>query len=245
MGVTSLPRVSPALGAALLLTCLVVGCSSDDEGDCDVDTSYDPAIAPVAFVAAVDSPYYPLAPGAELVYTEGADSVRVVVLPDIKVILGVTCTVLHDESFEGGELIEDTYDWFAQDTQGNVWYFGEDTKTLSGGTVVSTEGSWEAGVDGAKPGLIIPGNPSVGQVYRQEYYACVAEDMGKILDLNASAAVPYGTFTGCLKTRDFTRLEPGVSENKYYAPGVGLVLTIDVASGAREELVTVRGPGPH
>jgi len=244
MATLSWSRASGVLGAAAILACLVTGCGSSGEDDCIVDTSYDPAIDPAAFVAAVDNPYSPLTPGAELVYVDGADTIRVAVLADVKVILGVTCTVVHDRVFEGGELAEDTYDWFAQDTLGNVWYFGEDTKEMSGGVVVSTEGSWEAGVDGAKPGIIIPANPVVGQEYRQEYYACIAEDMGEILDLDSSATVPYGTFVGCLKTRDFTPLEPEVDENKYYAPGVGLVLTVDVGSGAREELVDVLGRGP-
>ena len=161
-------------------------------------------------------------------------------LADRKVILGVSCTTVHDVARVGHEVIEDTYDWFAQDSTGAVWYFGEDTKEMSGGAVVSTEGSWEAGVDGAKPGIIIPTDPVVGQTYRQEYYACEAEDMGEIVSLDASAAVPFGSYTGCLKTRDFTPLEPDANENKYYKPGVGLVLSVDVATGDREELIDAR-----
>lgn len=234
-------RAACSLGAALLIICVAAGCGTKN-GGCVVDLSYDPEIVPEAFQTAVDSQYYPLVPGTTFVYAEGADTVRVAVLVDTKVILGVTCTVVHDQVFQDGELTEDTYDWFAQDTLGNVWYFGEDTREMSGGLVVSTEGSWEAGVDGAKPGIIIPADPVVGTVYRQEYYACVAEDMGEILGLDASATVPYGSFTGCLKTRDFTPLEPDVNGNKYYAPGVGLVLAVDVASGLREELVDIQVP---
>jgi hypothetical protein len=230
-----------AVGCCLVAAALMAGCGSGPEEDgCMVDTSYDPEIDPAAFQASVDSEYFPLAVGTVLVYTEGPDSVRVAVLPDTKTILGVVCTVIRDQVFEDGEVTEDTYDWFAQDTLGNVWYFGEDTKELSGDAVVSTEGSWEAGVDGAKPGRIILADPTPGDLYRQEYYACVAEDMGEILELGASASVPYGSFEGCLKTRDFTPLEPGVNEHKYYAPGIGLVLTVDVGSGVREELVHVR-----
>jgi hypothetical protein len=226
----------------LLLASFVTGCGGSDELDCTVDTSYNPTVNPAAFKASVDNPLYPLVPGTKFTYAAGGETVEVTVLPDKKMILGVSCTVVHDVVKRGSEVTEDTYDWFAQDTSGAVWYFGEDTKELSGGRVVSTEGSWEAGVDGAKPGIIIPASLRVGQTYRQEYYACVAEDMGEILDLNASVSVPYGSYTGCLRTRDFTPLEPGVNENKYYSPGVGLVLTVDVATGQREELVKIETP---
>lgn len=108
--------------------------------------------------------------------------------------------------------------------------------------VVSTEGAWEAGVDGAKPGIIIPAAPAVGQTFRQEYYACDAEDMAEILGVDAAATVPFGSYTGCLETHDFTLLEPEVNEKKYYCPGVGLVLAIDVPTGEREELVAMENP---
>ena len=146
---------------------------------------------------------------------------------------------MHDVASVNGEVIEDTYDWFAQDTTGAVWYLGEDTKELSGGEVVSTLGSWEAGVDGAQPGVIIPGAPAVGTTYRQEYYAGVAEDMGEILETDASATVPNGSYTGCLRTRDFTPLDSKLDENKYYCPGVGVVLVVDMVTGQREELISV------
>ncbi|MBL8740537.1 MAG: hypothetical protein JNK04_05575, partial [Myxococcales bacterium] len=107
----------------------------------------------------------------------------------------------------------------------------------------STFGSWEAGIDGAQPGIIMPAVPSVGSdPYRQEYYACVAEDFGEVLAVDEEVTVPFGSFTGCLKTRDTTPLDPAVDENKYYCPEVGLVLAVDVASGDREELTTVAEP---
>jgi hypothetical protein len=235
------PMIAQAFVLTSLLSGLVAGCGSNSKGeDCVVDTSYNPAILPGAFVAAVDNPLYPLAPGAKFTYAAGAETIEVAVLTDRKLILGVSCTTMHDVARVGGAVIEDTYDWFAQDSSGTVWYFGEDTKEYSGGVVLSTEGSWEAGVKGAKPGIIIPGNPAVGQRYRQEYFACVAEDMGEIVDLDASATVPFGSYTGCMKTRDFSPLEPEVNENKYYKPGVGLVLSVDVASGEREELIDLK-----
>jgi hypothetical protein len=129
--------------------------------------------------------------------------------------------VVDDRAWEGGQLIEKTYDWFAQDKEGNVWYFGEDTKEYEDGKVVSTKGSWEAGVDGAKPGIIMPADPKVGQSYRQEYYPGEAEDMARVLSLNDTVTVPYGSFDHVLETKEWTPLEPGFYEKKYYVGGVG------------------------
>jgi hypothetical protein len=117
---------------------------------------------------------------------------------------------------------------------------GEDTKELQGGVVTSTEGSWEAGVDGAKPGIVVPGSPTVGLSYRQEYYACHAEDYGEVLALDATADVPFGSYTGCLKTHDYTPLEPAINEEKYYCNDAGLVLAVDVTTGEREELMDLQ-----
>jgi hypothetical protein len=122
---------------------------------------------------------------------------------------------------------------------GNIWYLGEDTKEYANGAVVSTEGSWEAGVDGAQAGIVLPASPEVGMTYRQEYYAGEAEDRAKVLSLDEHVEVPYGTFDGCLQTEDSTALDPDVLEHKYYCRDVGPALVIDVGSGAGgEELVT-------
>jgi len=145
---------------------------------------------------------------------------------DHKTILGVAVTVVHDRQIENGEVLEDTFDWYAQDRDGNVWYMGEATKTLSGGQVVSTEGSWQAGVDGAQAGIIMLGQPEVGDAYRQEYSPGVAEDQAKVLSLDESVPVIAGIFTGCLETGERTALEPGDREFKYYARGVGTVLEV-------------------
>jgi len=207
---------------------------------CMVDTTYDPKIDPANFVAAVANPLYPLVPGTKFVYQAGDEHVEVTVTANKRMILGVSCTEVHDIASVAGETIEDTLDWFAQDKDGAVWYFGEDTKEYANNMVTSTEGSWTGGVDGAKPGIVIPAMPMVGMPdYRQEYYACHAEDMGSVLDLNASAMVMAGSYTGCMKTHDYTPLEPAVNEEKYYCPPVGLVLSVDVVSGEREELIMV------
>jgi len=208
-------------------------------GACPIDQSYDPKIDPAMFVATIDNPYFPLKPGTTLRYKEGTDNtVEVTVTSEKKTILGVTCTIVHDVVREKGEIIEDTFDWYAQDASGAVWYFGEDTKEYEGGVVVSTEGSWEAGVDGAKPGMIMPASPAVGDRWRQEYYACHAEDEARLVSNNVSVTVPAGTFSGCRKTYDTTRLEPAVREEKYYCPGYGVVLAVDLATGEREALLS-------
>ena len=191
----------------------------------------------------IDNPYLPLAPGSRWVYREtdpdGAEQrVEVTVTDRTKRILGIDATVVHDVVSEDGRLVEDTYDWYAQDADGNVWYLGEDTKEYEDGKVVSTKGSWEAGVDGAQAGIVMPAGPEVGATYRQEYYAGQAEDAAKILSLDERVEVPAGSFKGVLLTKDFTPLEPDVLEHKFYARGVGAVLAIGLSGGGgREELV--------
>jgi hypothetical protein len=198
---------------------------------------------PADFVAGIDNPYWPMAPGSRWVYRETDDEgnrqrVVVTVTDRSKTILGIDATVVHDVVSEKGEVIEDTFDWYGQDRWGNIWYLGEDTKEFEDGKVVSTEGSWEAGVDGAEAGILVPGRPEVGMAYRQEYYAGEAEDEGKILSLDEQADVPFGSFDSVLMTEDTTPLEPDVLEHKYYAQGVGPVLAIDISGGGREELLT-------
>lgn len=226
----------------LIITGVGAGGISCEEG-CTPDPTYNPSINPGDFVAGVDNPLFPLVPGMKYVYHGGGETTEITVTDGTKQILGVTSIVVRDVVSVGGEIIEDTYDWYAQDKEGNVWYFGEDTKEYKDGQLVSTEGSWEAGVDGAKPGIVMHRTqPATGVPYRQEYYACKAEDMAEIVSLNESVTVSYGSFDNCLQTREFTPLEPGVSEYKYYAPGVGLVLEVGVQSGARTELIEVTTP---
>ncbi len=201
---------------------------------------------PGNFVSVIDNPYFPLTPGTTLIYRGETEDVatrdKVIVTSQTKTILGITTTVVHDLAYEDGVLVEDTFDWYAQDVDGNVWYFGEDTKELDEkGNVISTEGSWEAGVDGAEPGIIMEANPQIGDRYYQEFYRGVAEDQAKVLELDASICVRYGCFDNVLVTKEWTRLEPGVVENKYYAKGVGLIFEVIVKGGDEQsELVRVR-----
>lgn len=153
----------------------------------------------------------------------------------------MTCVVVRDEVRVNGELAELTLDWYAQDLDGSVWYFGEDSRDYENGKVVSTKGSWQAGVDGAQPGVIMPGKPKAGLAYRQEYYAGEAEDQAKVVALDGTARVPFGSFDGLLVTEDSTPLEPDVLERKYYARGIGVVLERQIKGGAGVlELVDVR-----
>jgi hypothetical protein len=202
-------------------------------------------ITPADFSATIDNPYLPLEPGTTFIYEgrsgDGASRVEVTVTSETRVVMGVTCVVVRDQAFVDDVLVEDTFDWYAEDKEGNVWYFGEDTKEYENGTVVSTQGSWEAGVNGAVPGVIMKAHPQVGDSYQQEYLKGEAEDMAEVLALGDSATVPYGSFQNVLRTREWTPLEPGVAEEKLYAPGVGLIKAETVEGGSDvEELVEIR-----
>jgi hypothetical protein len=218
---------------------LLVGCGSGDESPA-LPRGAEPVTLDAAdFVSRIDNEYWPMAPGSRWIYREGANQrVDVTVTDRTKTILGIDATVVHDVVTEDGEVIEDTYDWYAQDRWGNVWYLGEDTKEYEDGKVVSTEGSWEAGVDGAQAGVVVPAEPEPGLAYRQEHYAGEAEDRGEVLSVDGHVEVPFGSFDDVLKTRDSTPLEPDVLEHKYYAKGIGPVLAVAVrGGGGREELV--------
>ena len=151
--------------------------------------------------------------------------------------------MVHDKVTARGELVENTFDWYAQDACGNVWYMGENTKEYEHGVVVSTTGSWEAGVDGAQAGVIMPADPEVGLAYRQEYLAGEAEDAAEVLSLDEQAQVPFGHVRDAVLVKEFTPLHPRVLEYKLYAKGVGMVLAIAVSGGSdREELVDLDLP---
>jgi hypothetical protein len=160
-----------------------------------------------------------------------------------KLIQGVRTVVVRDRAFSGGKLVEDTFDWYAQDRRGNVWYFGENTREYKNGHVVSTAGSWKAGHDGARAGIVMKAHPKVGDTYYQEFSPGVAEDQATVLRRHANARTPFGTFDNALKTKDYTALEPDILEHKFYVRGIGSVLEVDVKGGAeRLALVSVDRP---
>jgi hypothetical protein len=201
-----------------------------------------PIFDPANFVIQRPNLYFPLRPGS--VYTsravteDGVETDITVVTGQIKIILGVRTVVVHDSVFTDGELTEDTFDWYASDQFGNVWYFGEDSREIDHGQVVSTEGSWEAGVNNARAGIIMEAHPHVGDQYRQEFAAGVAEDMAEVVSLDKSVPLPAGwpmmslffptnPFEHCIKTRETSPFEPTVVGWKYYAPGIGVVLELE------------------
>ena len=202
-------------------------------------------IDPSEFTTEIDNPYWPMKPGSQWIFretdAEGAVSrVVVTVLDKTKMIAnGVEARIVHDQVTEGGQVKEDTYDWYAQDADGNLWYLGEDTTEYENGKPKTKEGSWEAGVDGALPGIIMPADPQVGMTYREEYYKGHAEDGASIISTDALAKVPYGRFEHGVQTRNFSGIEPDVIEEKIYAQGVGVVLEITVSGGSdRDELLS-------
>ena len=187
---------------------------------------YRPAIAPANFTHVVSNPWFPLVPGTTAIFIEedGRETRenKVTVTRETKTVMGVKCTVVHDTVALDGVLVDDTRACYAQDRQGAVWIFGEASKEFLSWGRVSTAGSWEAGVQGAQPGIMMPAQPRVGERYRQEYLASVAEDIGQIAALDESVTVPHGTFSGCVRTREWSMLDSGTSK-KWYARGVGLV----------------------
>lgn len=195
------------------------------------------------FTANVTNPWYPLKPGTTFTY-KGTKDVRpsrevLKVTRRTKLIDGVPCRVLDDRLYLNGRLAERTTDWYSQDSKGNVWYYGEATAELDAqGKVTSTEGSWKAGVDGARPGIFMPAHPKVGQSFRQEYYKGHAEDRFRVLGLHTTVKVPYISSTNALLTQETTALEPGVIDHKVYVRGIGTVKE-ETVKGGNETAVLV------
>ncbi len=193
----------------------------------------------------VDNPYFPLPVGRQWVYREGPQRVKVTVTDRTKLIAnGVVARVVRDEVTLKGVPVEITDDYYAQDDEGTVWYLGEATTEYEDGKPVSTEGSFEAGVDGARAGIVMPARPKVGMRYRQEHYAGHAEDRAKIVSLRERVKVPLKRYRNALMTLDYNPLEPDVLEAKFYARGVGMVLAVGLSGDTdREELVRLRAGG--
>ena len=240
------------LTLSAMMNLAVMGCGDEDETtsndiaetviEVPPASGYDPQIDAADFTTEITNQYFTLAPGTTHIYElktdEETERIEVQVTNETREVMGVETVVVWDRVWLDGELIEDTKDWFAQDSEGSVWYFGEESKDMEGGVVVSTAGSWEAGVDGAKPGIVMMALPKVGDAYRQEYYEGEAEDLGEVLALGERIEVPLGSYDDCLKTKDWNPLEPDAIENKYYCPAVGFVaLEVDIDSGDRVELI--------
>jgi hypothetical protein len=204
---------------------------------------YSPTIDPAVFSTTIDNPFFPLAPGTRTIYQaampEGRRQTTTEVTRDTKRIMGVDTVVVHDTVTVDGKTSEDTFDYFAQDRDGNVWYFGEATKKFEDGSV-DTAGSFEGGMNGALPGIAMLGRPQIGDQYRQEYAKGIAEDTGEVLNLTGSETTPLtGPSHDLLVTKDADLLDPSGVENKYYARGRGLVLTVSGGGAERDEAVAV------
>lgn len=207
--------------------------------------SYNPIINPADFSHIVNNKYLTFTPKSKYIYEgetkEGTERIEVYVTEEKKEVMGVKTTVVWDRVWLDGSLIEETKDWYAQDKDGNVWYFGEDSKEVALGEVISTKGSWEAGVDGAKPGIVMKANPMVGEIYYQEYQKGKAEDKAEILSLNEKVTTSAGIFDNCLETKDWNPLESGGEENKYYCPkAANLVLEVGIENNEQTKLIEIR-----
>jgi len=200
-------------------------------------------LTPADFVEVIDNPYLPLIPGTTLIYEgmteDGLEDIEIKILSETRQVMGITAIVRQDTVYLDGELIEDTFDWFAQDKDGNVWYLGEDVDNYEDGQLKDHAGSWEAGVDGALPGIIMYADPAahVGETYYQEYYAGEAEDQAKLLSASESVTIAYGAYNNVVKTYDFTALDPDSQEEKFYAAGIGSIKTVNLKTGVTFELI--------
>ncbi len=233
------------LSAGLALVAVSCGDSSTESTVAPILNDY----AGATFVDGITNEYFPFTPGATWSY-EGVEDgeverIEVIVTSDTRVVDGITTVVVRDTVTLDGELIEDTFDWYAQDSEGNVWYMGEDSKEYEDGEVTSTAGSWETGIDGALPGIIMYANPAahMNAPYRQEFYPDEAEDVGEIIETNATVTIGERTYTGVLVIREWNLLEPGELEDKYFAPGIGVILEEVVEGGSgRVELLSTTLP---
>ena len=242
---------NPTLAMMLALSVALASCGAGDTGGEGTGTTQnlprgaDPIqLDPEDFTADIDNAYWPMPPGAQWTYREideEGNELLVVVTVSTEtrdIANGITARVVRDTVTQDGEVVEDTFDWYAQDATGTIWYLGEDTAEFEDGQVSSTGGSFEAGVDGALPGIIMPANPTVGMSYRQEYYQGEAEDNGEILGVGEQVEVPAGHYGDAVLTKDTITIQPDVVEYKLYARSIGPALILGISGGGgREELV--------
>jgi hypothetical protein len=199
---------------------------------------YNPAIDPANFVSEITNQYFPMKPGTVFKFEGTRDGVarrdEMTVTDETKVIMGVKAIVVRDVASSDTEIVEKTVDWYAQDKDGNVWYFGEDTAEFANGKVTNTDGTWMAGVDGAIPGIIMKAKPTVGDGYRQEYRPGVAEDYAMVINTNATAGGPTGKYENVVVTEDTDLLDKAKFEHKWFAPGIGPIGTDGMVGGHHE-----------
>lgn len=210
--------------------------------------TYAPVLTVSASSAMITNPYFTLPRGTQYIYEgdthEGPARIVVTVLPETRFVMGIEAQIVEDQEFINGELVETTRDWYVQDVEGNVWYLGEETAEYEDGELTTREGSWGAGTNGAKPGIIMKAHPEVGDSYWQEYFINEALDRADVVALDAVVAVPYGSYSGCLKTFEYTPLEPKAREFKYYCKEVGMMVREEnIEDHEQVVLVAVRRNG--
>src|SRR3954469_18944919 len=253
MRARAIKRAGAAMAGIAVLLPALAGCGSSGDNSSSAatqsgtntlpQTSEPSNLNPADFSTPIDNPYWPMPVGATWhvhVSNPQGESLQETITVENKtkrIADGVTARVVHDVVYDQGKPTEITDDWYSQDAEGNIWYFGEDTASLDHGTW-DRSGSFEAGKDGAEPGVAMSANPEVGLTYREEYYAGHAEDRTKVLALDQQVQAPAGHFTGAILTDDPSPIEPDVSEYKLYAKGVGPVVAVSVSGEAeREDLV--------
>jgi hypothetical protein len=202
--------------------------------------TYEPAFKSRDFGHPITNKYFTLTPGAKFTYegttSEGPTRIEIEVTGQTKQLVGVTTTAVRDRVWVKNQLTEDTTDWYAQDKDGNVWYFGERVSNYKNGKLADHDGSWQAGVKGARPGIAMMKEPKAGDTFRKEYYKRVAEDMGTVVAAPTTVTVPHGTFDDCVQIKDWSRIEPG-SDFKYYCAGVGF-MALDEGDSEKLQLVS-------
>lgn len=230
---------------------LVLFAACSGQGKTAISEPYTVSLTPADFVETVDNPYYPLLPGSKWVYEARLEDGtvernEVEVLAEMRAVNGVMATVVHDVVYVDSQIVEETYDWYAQDRDGNVWYLGEEVDNYVDGVLSDHAGSWEWGLDGALPGIIMWADPTahLNETYYQEYYAGEAEDQGQVLSVGESVTAPFGAFQDVVKTYDFSSLDADLQEHKFYTSGIGLVMEINLLSGEEVALVEFTPQAP-
>ena len=231
--------------AILLLWILVLAACTSKEGPSPArqpDQTYQPDIRIADFPESTTftHPYFPYQQGSTYIYggqsDEGTVRIELERTAVTRIIMGIICSGIQDKTWIAGQLLEESLDWYAQDKEGNIWFMGQElTNYNSDGIIINHNGSWEAGVHGVKPGIVMPAHPQPGLVYREEYFFNVAEDQAEIIAIDMTIAIPLGTFENCLKIKGWTELDQEVLEYKYYAPGKGIIQELSVKEN--EEIV--------
>ncbi len=211
------------------------------------DASYRPEIKASGFPnsTVLDNPYFPNEAGKVYFYEgqteEGRERSEVKRLSHTQLVMGIECVVVEEVLWRNGILLERGEEYYAQDEEGNVWHFGEEVDNYNAaGVLINHNGSWEAGVDGALPGIMMAATPDTGHYYRQQYYFNLAEDEAEVMEAGLALTIPWGTFGDCIKIKEWSALEPEALEYKFYAPGIGLIKTINITDNEEQVLVEVR-----